>query len=59
MCTAGSKNCNTGTLNRNNMAHNHTPKVLAKTYNDCETGTLKRNSNAMNNYRTNIDDEKF
>ncbi|XP_037928566.1 semaphorin-5A-like, partial [Teleopsis dalmanni] len=54
-----SKHLNTGTLNRNNMNHNHTPKVLAKTYNDCETGTLKRNSHALNNYRTNIDDEKF
>ncbi|XP_030372393.1 semaphorin-5A [Scaptodrosophila lebanonensis] len=47
-----------GTLNRNNMNHNNTPKVLAKTYNDCETGTLKRNS-ALNNCRSNIDDEKF
>ncbi|TMW52624.1 hypothetical protein DOY81_002278 [Sarcophaga bullata] len=60
MCSSPtSKNFNTGTLNRNNIAHNHTPKVLAKTYNDCETGTLKRNSNALNNYRSNIDDEKF
>lgn len=47
-----------GTLNRNNMHHNNTPKVLAKTYNDCETGTLKRQS-ALNNCRTNMDDEKF
>ncbi|ALC44181.1 Sema-5c [Drosophila busckii] len=47
-----------GTLNRNNMHHNNTPKVLAKTYNDCETGTLKRQS-ALNNCRSNIDDEKF
>jgi len=46
------------TLNRNNMHHNNTPKVLAKTYNDCETGTLKRQS-ALNNCRSNIDDEKF
>lgn len=60
MCSSPtSKNFKTGTLNRNNIAHNHTPKVLAKTYNDCETGTLKRNSNALNNYRSNIDDEKF
>lgn len=51
-------NLPTGTLNRNNMHHNNTPKVLAKTYNDCETGTLKRQS-ALNNCRTNIDDEKF
>ncbi|XP_014089304.2 semaphorin 5c isoform X1 [Bactrocera oleae] len=60
MCSPSpSKSCNTGTLTRNNMAHNHTPKVLAKTYNDCETGTLKRNSHQLNNYRSNIDDEKF
>ncbi|XP_075161037.1 semaphorin 5c [Haematobia irritans] len=60
MCSSPtSKNFNTGTLNRNNINHNHTPKVLAKTFNDCETGTLKRTSNALNNYRTNIDDEKF
>ncbi|KAI8036673.1 hypothetical protein M5D96_010474 [Drosophila gunungcola] len=47
-----------GTINRNNMHHNNTPKVLAKTYNDCETGTLKRQT-ALNNCRSNIDDEKF
>ncbi|XP_058985154.1 semaphorin-5A isoform X1 [Musca domestica] len=60
MCSSPtSKNFNAGTLNRNNINHNHTPKVLAKSFNDCETGTLKRTSNALNNYRSNIDDEKF
>ena len=49
-----------GTLNRHNINHkNSVPKVLAKTINDCETGTLKRNSHTLNNYRANIDDEKF
>ncbi|XP_060654439.1 semaphorin-5B isoform X1 [Drosophila nasuta] len=56
---AKTSNIGNGTLNRNNMHHNNTPKVLAKTYNDCETGTLKRQS-ALNNCRQqNIDDEKF
>ncbi|EDV97528.1 GH16920 [Drosophila grimshawi] len=55
---AKNSNIASGTLNRNNMHHNNTPKVLAKTYNDCETGTLKRQS-ALNNCRTTIDDEKF
>lgn len=60
MCSSPtSKNFNATTLNRNNINHNHTPKVLAKTYNDCESGTLKRNSHALNNYRSNLDDEKF
>ncbi|XP_037901105.1 semaphorin-5A isoform X2 [Glossina fuscipes] len=60
MCSSPtSKNFNATTLNRNNISHNHTPKVLAKTYNDCESGTLKRNSHALNNYRSNLDDEKF
>lgn len=59
--SSGSKNCNTsGTLNKsNNIQNNHTPKVLVKTFNDCESGTLKRNSHGLNNYRNNIDDEKF
>ncbi|XP_032574245.1 semaphorin-5A [Drosophila sechellia] len=47
-----------GTLNRNNMHQNNTPKVLAKNYIDCESGTMKRQS-ALNNCRSNIDDEKF
>ncbi|EDW72839.2 uncharacterized protein Dwil_GK17220 [Drosophila willistoni] len=55
---AKTSNIGNGTLNRNNMHHNNTPKVLAKTYNDCETGTLKRQS-ALNNCRSNMDDEKF
>lgn len=55
---AKNSNVGNGTLNRNTMHHNNTPKVLAKTYNDCETGTLKRQS-ALNNCRSNIDDEKF
>lgn len=55
---AKTSNISSGTLNRNNMHHNNTPKVLAKTYNDCETGTLKRQT-ALNNCRTNMDDEKF
>ncbi|KAH8268722.1 hypothetical protein KR018_000031, partial [Drosophila ironensis] len=55
---AKNSNVGNGTLNRNTMHPNNTPKVLAKTYNDCETGTLKRQS-ALNNCRSNIDDEKF
>ena len=58
MCSP-TKNYNTGTLNRNITNQNHTPKVLAKTYNDCEMGTLKRNSHLNNQRTSSIDDEKF